>query len=373
MSQQNTVFIAFRRDLSMFTALALSHALRERGYDVFMDMRRPKPAPQSVIYNQIKARSHFIMVFVPASNDLYFRRQWFRDMIEYAYYTGRNVIPVFAYHYGMRAPFWFQQNVLSHLKKGIIVRADSKNFDYTVDRVVESFQRMKREVARFPSPEEDIAIVKDINDTTRTYPSPSDQQLRAEYYLNRGEYIEYLGMLYNKNMRAGYMSAINKAIHSYPEYAAAYYFRSMAQNSADEVEAKLSDLNKAIAFDSQNARYYTYRGYMRGYDYKDLKGGIADYTEGIRIDPSCGGSYERRAILYNRAEEYELALQDQNSALQIEPANPRYYFGRSFTYEACNRIEEAIADLQKCLALIGNRDVGIKIHAEKRLETLSER
>lgn len=192
MSQQNTVFIAYRRDLSMFTALALSHALRDRGYDVFMDMRRPKPAPKSIIYNQIKARSHFIMVFVPASNDLYFHRLWFRDMLEYAYYTGRNIIPVFAYHYGTSVRLWFQRSVLSHLKKGIIVRADSKNFDYTIDRVVESFQRMKREVTRFPPPEEDITIVKDINDIARTYPFPSDQQLRAEYYLNRGAYIEYL-------------------------------------------------------------------------------------------------------------------------------------------------------------------------------------
>ncbi|HRF96232.1 MAG TPA: toll/interleukin-1 receptor domain-containing protein, partial [Aggregatilineales bacterium] len=91
-----TVFISYRRSVSRDRALLIFNHLRQYGYDVFLDVKTiDSGAFDSVILNQIGARTHFVVLI---ANGALERCQnegdWLRREIEEALKLGRNIVPV---------------------------------------------------------------------------------------------------------------------------------------------------------------------------------------------------------------------------------------------------------------------------------------
>ena len=78
---------------------------------------------------------------------------------------------------------------------------------------------------------------------------------------------------------------------------------------------------------------------------------MADYTNAIQLDPEgLENNYVRRGIVYLNSREYQLAIQDFDTALQIDPANAMAYYHRGTSYKLIGQTESSDADyLQACL------------------------
>ena len=69
MSDTNkTVFISYRRDVSKYLAMAVFKDLQQNGYDAFLDVEKIDSGSwESVILNQIAARTHFVLLLTPGT------------------------------------------------------------------------------------------------------------------------------------------------------------------------------------------------------------------------------------------------------------------------------------------------------------------
>lgn len=91
-----TVFISYRRSVSRDRAILIFNHLREHGYDVFLDVKTiDSGAFDSVILNQIGARTHFVVLIADgALQRCQNEGDWLRCEIEEALKLGRNIVPI---------------------------------------------------------------------------------------------------------------------------------------------------------------------------------------------------------------------------------------------------------------------------------------
>ena len=91
-----SVFISYRRQIRWQAARLVYRALKERGYDVFMDVESLDSGEfGTIIMRQIAARGHFVVILVPGSLDRCDEpNDWLRREIEQAIDLGRNIVPV---------------------------------------------------------------------------------------------------------------------------------------------------------------------------------------------------------------------------------------------------------------------------------------
>ena len=83
-------------------------------------------------------------------------------------------------------------------------------------------------------------------------------------------------------------------------------------------ERALKSYNDALQLNSSNI--HALRGRARSLmQLGNEVEALAVFNEAIEIEPEFGGTYANRGILYDRMGEYELALQDYQTALKIDP------------------------------------------------------
>lgn len=104
MDDQNKVFISYRRSVSQDRARLIFRELRERGYDVFLDVTTiDSGAFDRIILNQIAARPHFLLILSPGSLERCVNEDdWLRREIEEAFRLRRNIVPVFDEHFDVQ-------------------------------------------------------------------------------------------------------------------------------------------------------------------------------------------------------------------------------------------------------------------------------
>ena len=118
-----------------------------------------------------------------------------------------------------------------------------------------------------------------------------------------------------------------------------------------EYQAAMTEFTQATQADDQDANAYFRRGliYARMQDYK---GAIADGARAVAIEPSFGVA--QNALCWWRAsadEQLELALQNCNKAIELQPNNAMFIDSRAFTYLKLNRLSDARIDYDTTLQL----------------------
>ncbi len=78
---------------------------------------------------------------------------------------------------------------------------------------------------------------------------------------------------------------------------------------------------------------------------------IADYTSVIEINPFDSVAYNNRGYAYNKLSQRDEAIADSSKAIEINPKYAYAYSNRCWAYEKKGMIEEAIADCRKALDL----------------------
>jgi tetratricopeptide (TPR) repeat protein len=101
-----------------------------------------------------------------------------------------------------------------------------------------------------------------------------------------------------------------------------------------------------------SASQYFARGFSV-YNAGNYEAAIADYTTAIELDPSYAYAYNNRGSAYYRLGDYEEALADYNRAIQLEPSAVRYT-SRGLAYYSLGEYDSAIADYTTAIGLDPN-------------------
>ena len=86
----------------------------------------------------------------------------------------------------------------------------------------------------------------------------------------------------------------------------------------------------------------------------DYQAAVSDYTTAIQLDPKNPEPYSKRGNCYKMLEQYPQALDDYNAAIRLRPDNPDYYNDRGIVYWKAKQYDNAIADYNETLQLKGN-------------------
>ena len=96
-----------------------------------------------------------------------------------------------------------------------------------------------------------------------------------------------------------------------------------------DTAAAFNDMNKALEL-TPDAMSYKLRGTLKG-RYKDYEGAMADLDTAIEMKPDFASAYIAKAGFENEMKKYKEALADFNKAIEIDPTIFYAYNGRAET------------------------------------------
>ena len=151
---EKTVFISYRREVSKYAARLVFLDLREKGYDVFMDVENIFSGTfDTIILNQIAARAHFLIILAPGSlvrcanpDD------WLRREIERAMELERNIVPVMFDDFNFGDEKTYLEGELTELPRYSGLPVYYEYFDAAMDRLRTRFLKKSTYADITPTP-----------------------------------------------------------------------------------------------------------------------------------------------------------------------------------------------------------------------------
>ena len=117
-----------------------------------------------------------------------------------------------------------------------------------------------------------------------------------------------------------------------------------------------SEFQKAIADFTEGIRLdpsYAFAYFQRGFAYHALEEpdkAYVDYTQSIQLDPHYITAYLNRGIiLYTRRGEFDASIKDFDQALKLGPDNINALMHRGVAYGANSDFERGFADLNRAI------------------------
>lgn len=149
-------------------------------------------------------------------------------------------------------------------------------------------------------------------------------------------------------------------IKNYPRSAVAYqnrghYYRKQSGKTNDPalkaalLKKALSDYNKGLSVDPNNAVLYSNRGKV-WFDRKEYQKALEDYNRSLALKSDDPQTLSNRGAAKGMLGDLNGALQDFNRAIKVDPNNPNGYFNRGILYGQLGESEKAIADYRKYLS-----------------------
>jgi len=132
--------------------------------------------------------------------------------------------------------------------------------------------------------------------------------------------------------------------------------------TVDKYEAAIADLSKALALNPNlwDAHRSRAKCYLKLH--KD-QNGLADFTTLLKSHPNPQVSVER-ARLYERAGQYDLAIQDCTTAINSGDKSVASYQVRANSYRAQKKFALALADIEKAIKLDDYTSTSLALKAE---------
>ena len=155
--------------------------------------------------------------------------------------------------------------------------------------------------------------------------------------------------LYNLGEYNDAAESFSHAIEKEPDEAEHYYDRSWSYCNLDKYEDSIIDINKALEIEPKSSAFYYDRGRFE-YWAERYKDAVISFTKGIELKPT-ENKYLFRANSYMSLEEYDLALADFNSSIEIDPEFARAYYRRGILYKKMELLEKAAQDFKKAIEL----------------------
>ena len=186
---------------------------------------------------------------------------------------------------------------------------------------------------------------KGMSDLSKYIANPGYQSTLDERYL---AYL-YRGML---NLDIGEINEslvdFSDAISFNPDRSEAFVYRGNAYQLLEKPQSALIDLDMALALGSNNYAIYFFRG-QSFLKLKNFNKAIEDFSRFItgvdRSNSDYSDAYHFRGIAKYRLDEYKVALDDFNYAIEFNPANLEAYGYRGICHYYLKEFNYALSDL----------------------------
>jgi len=119
------------------------------------------------------------------------------------------------------------------------------------------------------------------------------------------------------------------------------------------LENRLSDaieLYTQLILVSPNHYIYNHRGLVH-FTLSDYNKAINDFTTAIQMSPKDTRVYTNRGLTYRMLKKYDESLKDFNKSLELNPLWPDTFYGRSLTYYDLGDIKHALEDCDKAISI----------------------
>jgi tetratricopeptide (TPR) repeat protein len=154
----------------------------------------------------------------------------------------------------------------------------------------------------------------------------------------------------------------DEAIRLNPAYALALANRATARRIKGRIDLAIEDSDKAIGLNRRLAAAFFARAdayrdkaqwdfdaYLAEGVYEDRA--IADYDEGLRLEPNNAAAWRNRGFLQTKRQRYDRAIQDFDEAIRLDPGVAASFFNRAYALRFVGQYDRAIADYRKALTL----------------------
>lgn len=242
-STQNTVFISYRREPSRWLAKSLFDKLRDKGFDVFLDIEEINSGDfNRIILGQIAARAHFVLLLTPGTTERCANKDdWLRREIEHAMDKERNIVPIMVddFSFTIARPHLTGKLALLETKYNGMPLYFAY-FDEGVDRLVERFLKPPVYVDEQPVSSPEIRIAKEKIEKAIQSPRPTQNMLTAEEYVRQGDSKEEQNDFFNA------ITHYTNAIHLAPKYTYAYYKRGIVYSQLEIKALAKADFQRYV-------------------------------------------------------------------------------------------------------------------------------
>lgn len=165
---------------------------------------------------------------------------------------------------------------------------------------------------------------------------------KPRHYLSF-EFIGIANIMINNNNRA--LSAFNKAIAINPNYAYAYYNRSLVYSNTKKLKFAQKDIDKALQLDSQFAKAYIAKGSIL-HQSKNYSKAEEMFDKGIALSPKDANGYYNRALLHKSNKKNKFAMNDLDKSIHIMPDFADAYNSRGLLHKSMGNYRGAVEDFK---------------------------
>jgi tetratricopeptide (TPR) repeat protein len=346
---EKTVFISYRRTHFPW-AYCIYLDLTHHGFDVFFDYQGIDSGNfESVILDNIRARSHFIVILAPSALERCSEpSDWLRREIETAMDERRNIIPI------MLESFEFGSPLVSNSLTGKLSSLSGYNgmsliaeyMDAGLEKLRNRYLNVALQAIHLHTLTEDA---KEITETQKTAaneaPRVEKEELTAQEWFERG-YIFGLDDDMDESIQC-----FTEAIRLNPSYEA-YFNRGIIRRENGDLDGAIQDYNLAIRINPTQSQIYNNRGNARR-DQGDLQGAMSDYDEAISLNPNAARVLINRGIVHRIYGNLDNALADFAKAISLRPtaldfAEAFYY--RGVVFQLKGELEDAVTDYQRAIS-----------------------
>jgi len=178
-------------------------------------------------------------------------------------------------------------------------------------------------------------------------------QLQSNVYAVLGGFSKSAGR--EREARENYeqaLTVINQAISLFPNSPKSYIMKESVLDSLERYDEGLAAINQAIDL-APRALWYVIRA---KYYFLQQKYELAldDHNKAIELNPNYAMAYSVRALHYSSQQKYDLALDDYNKAIELNPNYGLYYRGRGLNYLLQQKYDLALADFNKAIDINPN-------------------
>ncbi|PSB44856.1 serine protease [Chamaesiphon polymorphus] len=154
----------------------------------------------------------------------------------------------------------------------------------------------------------------------------------------------------SKGNYRGMLTQADRAIAIDSNNARLYYIRGVAKFQLDDKQGAADDYTKSIALNPKYPQAYSNRAYARA-ELGNPQGAIEDTNRAIALDPKFALAYVNRGLAKFKIGDNKGVIEDSNRALALDPKLPIAYSNRSLAKSELGDQQGAIEDANRALAI----------------------
>ncbi len=148
---------------------------------------------------------------------------------------------------------------------------------------------------------------------------------------------------YNNGLVEQAFEDAEKAVRLAPLLRSGHLVRARCHMEGDRYQEALSDLGRAISLDPNFSTAYLQRGEIHCI-LGNLNKAVVDFSDALKIEPTSVG-FQGRAWAFGLSGKYELAINDLNKALSLDPDDLEAILARGGYYARIGEKDKALSDL----------------------------